>query len=330
MQYEEKTLLVTGGAGFIGSNFIHYLMSMDQNINIINIDALTYAANLENISCFNDSKNYSFFKSSICDKKGVSDVIEKFSPDIIVNFAAESHVDRSITDPDIFLTTNVLGTHNLLNAAERHGIDKFIQISTDEVYGTLGDMGYFTEGSQLSPSSPYSASKAAADMVVLSYFKTYDLPVNITRCSNNYGPYQHTEKLIPLVISKCLKKEAIPVYGDGLNIRDWLYVDDHCSAICNVINNGKIGDVYNIGANNEIRNIDLVRKIISCLNDKLPSLNLSYDLIRYVSDRKGHDRRYAIDSTKIRNDLGWKPTVNFDEGLNRTVDWYLKFFNISI
>ncbi|MGF7399131.1 dTDP-glucose 4,6-dehydratase [Thermoanaerobacterium thermosaccharolyticum] len=308
-------VLVTGGAGFIGSNFIKYMLEKHKDYKIINLDKLTYAGNLENLKDVENNANYTFVKGDITDRK----IVEKiFSDgiDYVVNFAAESHVDRSIEDPGIFLKTNVLGTQVLLDAAKKYGVQKYLQVSTDEVYGSLGETGYFTEQTSLSPNSPYSASKASADLLVRAYHHTFGLPVNITRCSNNYGPYQFPEKLIPLMIINALHGKELPVYGDGLNVRDWLYVEDHCRAIDLVLHKGKIGEVYNVGGNNEKANIEIVRLI-------LKELGKSESLIKYVKDRPGHDRRYAIDSTKIQKELGWKPIYNFDEGMKKTIRWYL-------
>ncbi|MDK2828105.1 MAG: dTDP-glucose 4,6-dehydratase [Clostridium butyricum] len=323
-------ILVTGGAGFIGSNFIKYMLTRYKDIKIINLDKLTYAGNLENLKDVEDNPNYTFIKGDICDKDLLEEV---FSEDIdyVVNFAAESHVDRSIVEPEIFAKTNILGTVTLLNAARnawtlgdgfKEG-KKFLQVSTDEVYGSLGKEGYFTEMTPLEPHSPYSSSKAAADLIVKAYYDTYKMPVNITRCSNNYGPYQFPEKLIPLVINNCLNKKLLPVYGDGMNIRDWLYVEDHCKAIDMVLHNGKIGEIYNIGGHNERTNIEIVKTIISYIHDNVDS-SVDESLIKYVADRKGHDRRYAIDSTKIKEELGWYPETSFEEGIIKTIKWYVE------
>lgn len=313
-------ILVTGGAGFIGSNFIHYILDKYSNYNVINLDLLTYCGNLRNLMEAEENPNYKFIKGDILDTKLVDSIVAENNVDYIINFAAESHVDRSIHNPKIFLESNIIGTQNLLEVAkkyhERGQIKKYIQISTDEVYGTLGKTGYFTEKTPLSPNSPYSASKAGADMIVRAYHETFNLPINITRCSNNYGPYQFPEKLIPLMINNALTNKKLPVYGDGRNIRDWLHVYDHCTAIDLVLHNGKIGDIYNIGGNNEKENIEIVRII-------LKYLNRSNDLIEFVEDRLGHDKRYAIDSTKIKSELGWKPKYTFDNGIKKTIDWYL-------
>lgn len=308
-------LLVTGGAGFIGSNFILYMIQQHPNYQIINMDSLTYAGNLENLKSVQHHPNYSFVQADIADKTAV-DVVFQQGIDVVVNFAAESHVDRSILEPEIFVNTNVMGTQVLLDAAKKYGVTKFVQVSTDEVYGSLGDTGLFSETTPLAPNSPYSASKAGGDLLVRAYHETFGLPVNITRCSNNYGPYQFPEKLIPLIISRALNDESLPVYGDGLNIRDWLYVEDHCSAIDLVIHQGKIGEVYNIGGNNERTNVHIVKTILNELGK--PEL-----LITYVEDRPGHDRRYGIDPTKIMNELGWKPKHNFETGIKETIQWYL-------
>lgn len=325
--------LITGGAGFIGCNFIRYILKKYQDVQVINLDNLTYAGNLNNLSEIDKDKRYKFYKRDICDYKQIKGIISRIRPDYIVNFAAESHVDRSILYPDIFIKTNVLGTHNLLQASSQYDVQKFIQISTDEVYGSLGKTGRFKETTTLDPRSPYSASKASADLLTRAYHSTFNLPVNITRCSNNYGPYQFPEKLIPLTILNCLKGKKIPVYGDGLNVRDWIHVDDHCSGIDIVLNNGVPGEIYNLGANNERSNIEIVRLIIQILAELCPDLNISEDLIMYVEDRKGHDRRYAIDSTKIHNTFGWNPEIIFEEGLKNTIRWYLEhseWLNLSI
>ncbi len=288
---------------------------------IINLDLLTYAGNLENLKDIETNANYSFIRGDICDRSLVERIVSENNIDYIINFAAESHVDRSIKDPEIFIKSNVLGTQVLLDIAKKYNINKYLQISTDEVYGSLGSTGYF------SPNSPYSASKASADLLVRAYYKTFGLNVNITRCSNNYGPYQFPEKLIPLIIYNAINGKKIPVYGDGLNIRDWLHVNDHCSAIDSVLHNGKIGEVYNIGGNNEKTNIEIVKTIIKNISKKLPQRGVSESLISFIEDRKGHDRRYAIDSTKISRELGWEPQISFEEGIGMTVDWYLKNTN---
>lgn len=308
-------LLVTGGAGFIGSNFVLYMLQQHLDYQIINVDSLTYAGNLENLKSIENNPNYSFSKTDITDARAV-DALFQQGIDVVVNFAAESHVDRSILEPEVFVKTNVLGTQVLLDAAKKYGVSKYVQVSTDEVYGSLGDTGLFTEDTPLTPNSPYSASKAGGDLLVRAYHETFGLPVNITRCSNNYGPYQFPEKLIPLIISRALNDQALPIYGDGLNIRDWLYVEDHCSAIDLVIHKGRIGEVYNIGGNNERTNLHIVRTI-------LQELNKPESLITYVQDRPGHDRRYGIDPTKITQELGWKPKHSFETGIKETIQWYL-------
>lgn len=307
-------ILITGGAGFIGSNFIKYMINKYSEYEIINLDALTYCGNLENLKDIENKDNYTLIKGNICDKAIVDELVSK--ADYVINFAAESHVDRSIVDPEIFIKSNVLGTQILLNATKEHGVEKYIQISTDEVYGTLGKTGYFTENTPLQPNSPYSASKASADLVVRAYYETFDLPINITRCSNNYGPYQFPEKLIPLMISNALENKKLPIYGDGKNIRDWLHVYDHCSAIDLVLHEGRLGEVYNIGGNNEKENIEIVKLILN-------ELSRSESLIEFVKDRLGHDRRYAIDSSKIQSELGWKPKYTFETGIKETIQWYL-------
>jgi len=308
------TVLVTGGAGFIGSNFLRYMVNKYPNYDFINLDALTYCGNLENLKDIEDKDNYSFVKGNVCDRELVNCIVENV--DYIVHFAAESHVDRSIEDPGIFIKSNILGTQTLLDASKKNDIRKFLQVSTDEVYGSLGSEGYFTEQTPLQANSPYSASKAGADLMVRAYHNTFDLPVNITRCSNNYGPYQFPEKLIPLMISNAIENKELPVYGDGKNIRDWLHVYDHCTGIDLVLHKGKAGEVYNIGGHNERANIDIVKLI-------LKELDKPESLIKFVSDRLGHDRRYAIDSSKIRRDLGWKPKYTFEEGIIETIHWYL-------
>lgn len=307
--------LVTGGAGFIGSNFILYMMRQYPNVHITNMDTLTYAGNLENLKSVEHLSNYSFIHADIVNKQAVEHVFSQ-GIDVVVNFAAESHVDRSILEPEVFVNTNVLGTQVLLEAARKYGVNKFVQISTDEVYGSLGETGLFSEATPLAPNSPYSASKAGGDLLVRAYHETFGLPVNITRCSNNYGPYQFPEKLIPLMISRALHNEALPIYGDGLNVRDWLYVEDHCSAIDLVIQQGRSGEVYNIGGNNERTNIHIVRTI-------LEKLGKPTSLITYVEDRLGHDRRYGIDPAKITGELGWKPKHDFEVGIQETITWYL-------
>ncbi|MCJ7577528.1 MAG: dTDP-glucose 4,6-dehydratase [candidate division Zixibacteria bacterium] len=308
-------ILVTGGAGFIGSNFIKYILSHYPHYEIVNLDKLTYAGNLDNLSDIEDNQNYQFIKGDICDQKLVERIVED-KIDVIVNFAAETHVDRSIYDPKIFVETNVLGTQILLESALKFKTDIFIQISTDEVYGSLGKVGAFTESSPLLPNSPYSASKASADLLVRSYFKTFGLSAIITRCTNNYGPYQFPEKLIPLFITNALFSQELPIYGDGLYIRDWLYVEDHCKALDSVLHKGKIGEIYNISGSYEKTNLEITDLI-------LKKLNQPKSLIKHVKDRPAHDRRYALDSSKIRNELGWKPDASFEEGIAKTVDWYI-------
>jgi dTDP-glucose 4,6-dehydratase len=323
--------LITGGAGFIGSNFIIYMLNKYKDIQIINLDKLTYAGNLKNLSSIKNDKRHLFVEGDICNKETISNLFEKYKFNYVVNFAAESHVDRSITNPNIFAETNILGTLNLLNYSYKfwnNGNDtydnnvKFIQISTDEVYGSLGKTGYFTENTPLNPHSPYSSSKASSDMFVKSYWDTFKLPINITRCSNNYGPYQFPEKLIPLMINNAINHENLPVYGEGLNVRDWLYVEDHCKAIDLVVNNGRKGEVYNIGGHNEKTNISIVKLIIDYLNKNVDN-TISENLIKFVEDRKGHDLHYGIDPSKITNELGWYPKTKFDDGIIKTIKWYL-------
>ncbi|MCP3794767.1 dTDP-glucose 4,6-dehydratase [Paenibacillus sp. CH40] len=308
-------LLVTGGAGFIGSNFVLYMLKQHPDYEIVNIDALTYAGNLENLKSIENNPKHSFIKADITDTQAIDQLMQQ-GIDVVVNFAAESHVDRSILEPEVFVKTNVLGTQVLLDAAKKYNVAKFVQVSTDEVYGSLGETGLFTEETPLQPNSPYSASKAGGDLLVRAYHETFGLPVNITRCSNNYGPYQFPEKLIPLMISRALSDQQLPVYGDGLNIRDWLYVEDHCSAIDLVIHQGKLGEVYNIGGNNERTNVHIVKTV-------LEELGKPESLISYVQDRPGHDRRYGIDPTKTMNELGWKPKHSFETGIKETIRWYL-------
>ena len=315
-----KKMLITGGAGFIGSNFIHYILSKYNDYQVINLDKLTYAANLDNLKDIEDNKNYRFIHGDIADQEFIFKLFENEKFDIVINFAAESHVYNSILNPQIFTITNILGTQVLLDACRKYNIKRFHQVSTDEVYGELplDDKNIlFTEKTPLNPSSPYSASKASADMLVKSYYRTYSLPITISRCSNNYGPYQHLEKLIPLMISKAINNDNLPVYGNGLNVRDWLHVYDHCTAIDLIIHEGKIGEIYNIGGNNEKSNIDVVKII-------LKELGKSEKLIKYVNDRPGHDLRYAIDSTKIKTSLNWKPVYSFEKGILDTIKWYTK------
>lgn len=326
-----KTYLVTGGAGFIGSNFIIYMLKNYSDIKIINLDSLTYAGNLNNLKEIENNMNYHFVHGDITDNSLINKLFEEFNIDYVVNFAAESHVDRSIEDPEIFVRTNVLGTLNLLNCAKKSWyVDgkwtegkRFHQVGTDEVYGSLGDTGYFTEDTNLDPHSPYSASKASADLMVKAYFDTYAMPITITRCSNNYGPFQFPEKLIPLLINNAVNHKALPIYGDGFNVRDWLYVEDHCKAIDMVINNGTIGEVYNVGGHNEKKNIEIVKEVIDYLNKSYDN-TITEELITYVEDRKGHDRRYGIDPSKIKADLGWYPETSFEKGIVRTIKWYLE------
>ncbi|MCF2737772.1 MULTISPECIES: dTDP-glucose 4,6-dehydratase [Bacteroides] len=353
-----KTYLVTGAAGFIGSNYIKYILKKHDDIKVVILDALTYAGNLATIDSDIDNERCFFVRGNICDSELVERLFADYKFDCIVNFAAESHVDRSIEDPQLFLQTNILGTQNLMDAARRAWVTgkdetgyptwrkdvRFHQVSTDEVYGSLGSEGYFTETTPLCPHSPYSASKASADMIVMAYHDTYKMPVTITRCSNNYGPYHFPEKLIPLIIKNILEGKRLPVYGDGSNVRDWLYVEDHCKAIDLVVNKGRCGEVYNVGGHNEKKNIDIVKLTISTIHDmmsekpelrkilKKKELNengeISIDwindsLISYVKDRLGHDKRYAIDPTKISEELGWTPETKFEDGIVKTIEWYL-------
>ena len=313
------TIIVTGGAGFIVSNFIFHMLSAHPDYRIICLDKLTYAGNLSTLQPVMDNPNFRFVKLDICDRDGVYGLFEEEHPDAVINFAAESHVDRSIEDPSIFLHTNIIGTSVLMDACRRYGNTRYHQVSTDEVYGDLPldrpDL-FFTETTPIHTSSPYSSSKAGADLLVQAYHRTYGLPTTISRCSNNYGPYHFPEKLIPLMIINCLHNKPLPVYGQGLNVRDWLYVEDHCKAIDLVLQNGRIGEVYNIGGHNEMKNIDIVKLIVH-------ELGKSEDLITYVTDRKGHDLRYAIDPTKIHNELGWLPETKFADGIKKTIRWYL-------
>lgn len=312
-----RRILVTGGAGFIGSNFVRMVLSEHTDAFIVNLDKLTYAGNLENLAEFLEHQNHKFVKGDICDGALVEQVIDEHQIDTIVNFAAESHVDRSITGPKAFIEANVTGTLTLLEAARDKNLERFVQISTDEVYGSLGPEGKFTEQTPLSPNSPYSASKAAADLLVRASGHTWGVRYNITRCSNNYGPYQFPEKLIPLMINNALNNKDLPVYGDGLYVRDWLYVYDHCTAIWQVLQKAPPGEIYNIGGCNEKVNLEVIELILDRM-DKPKSL------IKYVADRPGHDRRYAIDANKTINELGWKPSVSFEQGINKTIDWYLQ------
>lgn len=313
------TIIVTGGAGFIGSNFIFYMMKAHPDYRLVCLDKLTYAGNLSTLKSVLDMPSFRFVRGDICDRDLVYSLFDEEHPDAVVNFAAESHVDRSILDPSLFLQTNIIGTSVLMDAARRAGNIRFHQISTDEVYGDLPldrkDL-FFTETTPLHTSSPYSSSKAAADLLALSYHRTYGLPVTISRCSNNYGPYHFPEKLIPLMIINALKGKSLPVYGQGINVRDWLYVEDHCRAVDLILHKGRIGEVYNVGGHNEMRNIDIVRII-------LRQLGKSEDLITFVEDRKGHDLRYAIDPHKISSELGWLPETTFEEGIKKTIKWYL-------
>lgn len=326
-----KTLLVTGGAGFIGSNFVKLMLERHPSYKIINVDALTYAGNLENLKDIQDKENYTFLKADIREQEKIEEIFSLYDITFVVNFAAETHVDRSIEEPNAFLTTNIIGTQILLEVAKKYwkvkpldkyckkykpGV-KFLQVSTDEVYGTLDKTGKFIEEMPLLPNSPYSATKASADLIVRAYNETYGMPVNITRCSNNYGPYQFPEKLIPLMINNCLNGKDLPVYGDGMQIRDWLHVSDHCSAIDTVLHKGLNGEIYNIGGNNEKANIEIVEMIIK-------TLEKPKEIIKYVKDRPGHDRRYAIDNTKITSQLGWEPVYTFDQGILETIEWYIK------
>ena len=312
-----RRLLVTGGAGFIGSNFVRMVLTEHTDCFIANLDKLTYAGNLENLEGFLDHPNHKFIKGDICDGPAVKKIIDEYQIDAIINFAAESHVDRSITEPKTFVETNVIGTLTLLEAARNKKLDRFIQISTDEVYGALGPEGKFTEETPLSPNSPYSASKAAADHLVKAFAHTWGLPVNITRCSNNYGQYQFPEKMIPLMINNAANDRDLPIYGDGLYVRDWLYVYDHCTAIWKVLTEAMTGQIYNIGGCNEKTNLEVIDMILN-------RLGKPKSLIKHVTDRPGHDRRYAIDATKIIEQLNWSPSITFEEGINKTIDWYLQ------
>lgn len=328
------TYLVTGCAGFIGSEFVHYMLKKYEQIKLINLDALTYAGNLENLKDVEDDPRHIFVHGDIRDKSLVSDLIKTHDPDFVINFAAESHVDRSIADPEIFVSTNVSGTVNLLQCCKEAWYTpstktwksgkKYLQVSTDEVYGALGPEGYFTETTPINPHSPYSASKASADHFVKAFHDTYGMPMNITRCSNNYGMRQSPEKLIPLMIHNAKNHKSLPVYGDGMQIRDWLYVEDHCKAIDMVANNGRVGEVYNIGGHNEKPNIFIVKTIIAQLSERLGDSDINEGLIRHVEDRLGHDRRYGIEPSKIKADLGWYPETPFEAGIVKTIDWYLE------
>ena len=326
-----KTYLVTGGAGFIGSNFVLYMLKKYNDVKIVNLDALTYAGNLENLKDVENNPNHIFVQGNICDKELVTKLFNEYNFDYVVNFAAESHVDRSIRQPEIFAQTNVMGTVNLLNCAKdawyseekgwKEGV-KYLQVSTDEVYGSLGKEGYFYETTPLDPHSPYSSSKAGADLMVKAYGDTFKMPINITRCSNNYGPFQFPEKLIPLLINNCLEKKDLPIYGDGMNIRDWLFVEDHCKAIDMVIRKGRLGEVYNVGGHNERTNIQIVDTVIDYLNKNVDS-SITPALKKFVADRKGHDRRYGIAPDKIKEELGWYPETCFEVGIVKTIKWYL-------
>ena len=313
------TIIVTGGAGFIGGNFVHYMLGKYPEDRIVCIDKLTYAGNLSTLAPVMDNPNFRFCKTDICDRAAVYAIFEEEKPDVVINFAAESHVDRSIENPEVFLQTNILGTQVMMDACRKYGIQRYHQVSTDEVYGDLPldrpDL-FFTEETPIHTSSPYSSSKAGADLLVLAYHRTFGLPVTISRCSNNYGPYHFPEKLIPLMIANALADKPLPVYGEGLNVRDWLYVEDHCKAIDMIVRNGRVGEVYNVGGHNEKRNIDIVKII-------LQELGKPESLITYVADRKGHDMRYAIDPTKIHNELGWLPETKFEDGIKKTIKWYL-------
>lgn len=312
-------LIVTGGAGFIGGNFVHYMLQEHPGDQIICLDKLTYAGNLSTLADVMDHPNFQFVKMDICDRDSIYGLFEKEKPDVVINFAAESHVDRSIENPEIFLQTNIIGTSVLMDACRKYGIQRYHQVSTDEVYGDLPldrpDL-FFTEETLIHTSSPYSSSKAGADLLVMAYYRTYGLPVTISRCSNNYGPYHFPEKLIPLMIINALHDRPLPIYGDGLNVRDWLYVEDHCRAIDLIIRKGKVGEVYNVGGHNEMRNIDIVKLICQ-------ELGKPESLITHVTDRKGHDRRYAIDPEKIHRELGWLPETKFADGIKKTIQWYL-------
>ena len=324
-------ILVTGGCGFIGSNFIHHMIN-NRECKIVNVDSLTYAGNIDNLSNLNQKSNYEFKRLDVCDKERIYSLLKSFRPNVLVHFAAESHVDNSISNPSSFIKTNVVGTTNLLTAAQKYFNEekrknfKFIHISTDEVYGSLGKSGLFREDSPYKPSSPYSASKASSDHFVRAWNKTYGLPTIITNCSNNYGPYQYPEKLIPLIITNCIERKPLPIYGDGSNVRDWLYVEDHCKAIDLVIRNGRIGETYNIGGNNEISNLQIVKLICKALDKKIPKADNSLyeNGITFVEDRLGHDFRYAIDNTKIKSTLKWEPNINFKDGIDMTVSWYVE------
>jgi len=317
-----KKALITGGAGFIGSNFVHLFLKNNPDYAVVNLDLLTYAGNLDNLLTVQNDPRYTFVKGDICDRELLKQLFQTHNFSAVIHFAAESHVDRSITGPETFITTNVLGTQCLLHTAKEYWDGhydgrRFVHVSTDEVYGSLGPTGYFTEETPIAPNSPYSSSKAGSDLLVRAYYETYHFPSIITRCSNNYGPFQFPEKLIPLMITNALRDIQLPVYGDGLNVRDWLFVEDHCSAIDVVLNKGTPGQVYNIGGNNEKTNIEIVKMLLA-------ELGKPESLIKYVQDRLGHDRRYAIDATKIKNELGWEPSTNFKDGLKSTIKWYVE------
>jgi dTDP-glucose 4,6-dehydratase len=331
MTFKPESILVTGGAGFIGSNFINSFMARNPGCRVTNLDLLTYAGNLENLRRVDRNPDYRFVRGDISDAALVSTVLAEEKIDAVVHFAAESHVDRSISGPEIFVKTNVLGTQVLLEESRKHWLSKvvadfrYLQISTDEVYGSLGDTGFFTEETPLAPNSPYSASKTGADLLVRAYFETYGMPTLNTRCSNNYGPYHFPEKLIPLLIHNIINRRPLPVYGDGLNVRDWLHVKDHSIAVETVLKRGRVGQVYNIGGNNEWKNIDIVHLVCDLMDERLDrARGESRTLITFVKDRPGHDRRYAIDAAKIRRDLGWEPSYTFESGISETIDWYLE------
>lgn len=316
--YKIGTLLITGGAGFIGSNFISYIMGVHPDYRVVCVDKLTYAGSMDNLDRVSDRKNFQFYKVDICDRENIFKIFESEKPDIVVNFAAESHVDRSIENPEIFLDTNIKGTAVLMDACIKYGVRRFHQISTDEVYGDLPvdrPELLFNEETPLRTSSPYSSSKAAADLLVMAYHRTYGLPVTISRCSNNYGPRQFPEKLIPLMVFNAISDKPLPVYGQGINVRDWIHVDDHCRAVDMIIHHGRDGEIYNVGGSNEVANIDIVKLICRALGKP-------ESLITFVPDRKGHDLRYAIDSSKLQNELGWRPEVDFEAGIRETIEWY--------
>lgn len=337
--FQPKKILVTGGAGFIGSNFIRYLLANESDIEVVNIDLLTYAGSINNLADVKDDNRYHFVQGNITNRELVDYILRKHQINTIVHFAAESHVDRSITSPDVFIQTNVLGTFNLLEAARSYWLEeckfdskhcRFHHISTDEVFGTLtNDSPAFTEETPYAPNSPYSASKAGSDHLVRAYYHTFGLPTTLTNCSNNYGPYQHSEKLIPTVIRACINREPIPIYGNGKNIRDWLYVEDHCSAIDTVIRKGKISESYNIGGDNELENLTVVQTICEIMDQLLPGESSYTNLISFVKDRLGHDWRYAINQNKITKELAWSPQTNFADGLRKTIQWYIDYYQSS-